>query len=87
MFELLYIPKVAELEQRVAEHAALLSIAEAKVAEAQPAAEAAWEKVGGGGDNTLDDIMDDYEEGMYKNKMKSNEREWSAINHGVGPKR
>lgn len=59
------------MEQRVAEHAALLSIAEAKVAEVQPAAEAAWVKVGayengrGGGENTLDDIMDDYEEGVY----------------------
>lgn len=56
----------------MAEHAALLSIAEAKVAEAQPAAEAAWEKVGGGGggDNTLDDIMDDYEEGMRNKSTK-----------------
>jgi hypothetical protein len=57
---------VAALEQRVADHAALLAAAEARAAAAQPLADAAWKKAASkleGAQGSLDDIMDDYEEG------------------------
>jgi len=50
----------------VADHAALLAAAEARAAAAQPLADAAWKKAASkleGAQGSLDDIMDDYEEG------------------------